>query len=44
MEKLSFGCTLNYGFNEKEIRKIKEIITERKIEIADKWNEYFNKK
>ena len=35
-------CESNYGFNEKEIRKIKEIILERKKEISDKWVEYFN--
>lgn len=36
-------CESNYGFTDKEVRKIKEIIQERKKEIIEKWNEHFGK-
>lgn len=32
----------NYKFNSTELNRIVKIIEERKSEIKDKWNEYFN--
>lgn len=32
----------NYKFNSTELHRIVKIIAERKNEIEDKWNDYFN--